>query len=66
MVGWLIGGYALLVLCLMGFAGFVAVWVRDTRQRADAYRVLKLVIGAVAGSGGLLVVILKLAELGVL
>lgn len=59
----LIGVYATLLLCLLGLAGYVAIWVRNAGQRADAYRVLKLVLAATAGAGGLLALLVRLAEL---
>jgi hypothetical protein len=63
---WLIGSYATVGLVLFGCAGYVAVWVKDRLQRADAYRVLKLVIGALTGTGGLIALVLRLHETGLL
>jgi hypothetical protein len=66
MWNWLIGSYAAVVLALLCCAGLVAVWVPDAQQRADAYRVLKLVVGAVTGTGGVVALVLQLHEVGLL
>ncbi|AHH98582.1 hypothetical protein [Kutzneria albida] len=66
MWAFLFGGTAALLTLLIGFSGFVAVWVADPRKRADAYRVLKLVLTAVTGAGGVTAVIVRLHEAGVL
>jgi hypothetical protein len=54
-------------MVLLGSAGYVAVFVRDAAQRADAYKVLKLLMGIIAGTGGaggVLSLVTKLHELG--
>lgn len=66
MWNWLIGSYAAVVLALLCCAGLVAVWVPNAQQRADAYRVLKLVIGAVTGTGGAIALTLPLHKAGLL
>ncbi|VVJ22605.1 Uncharacterised protein [Amycolatopsis camponoti] len=69
MLAWILGGYAVLFLLLLGCAGYVAVFVDDPDQRADAYKVLKLLTGIVLGSGGaggLVGLLLKLHEMGVI
>jgi hypothetical protein len=57
---WSIGCYALLALAIIGWAAYVAVFVHDPRQRQDAYKVLKLMLGAITGTGGLFVLLMKL------
>ncbi|VVJ22765.1 Uncharacterised protein [Amycolatopsis camponoti] len=69
MLAWILGGYAVLFLLLLGCAGFVALFVNDPDKRADAYKVLKLLTGIVLGSGGaggLVGLLLKLHEMGVI
>ncbi len=66
MGNWLIGSYAAVVLALLCCAGLVAVWVPNAQQRADAYRVLKLVVGAATGTGGVIALTLRLHEAGLL
>lgn len=66
MWAWLIGGYAAVLAALTGFAGFVASSVDNARKRADAYKVLKLVLTAVTGASGLLAAALTLQQAGVL
>ena len=66
MWAWLIGGYAVVLACLIGFAGFVASWVDSVEKRADAYKVLKLALTAVTGAGGLLAAALALQQSGLL
>lgn len=66
MWNWLIGSYAAVMLALLACAGFVAVWMQNAQQRADAYRVLKLVVGAVTGTGGVVALALRLHDAGLL
>lgn len=66
MWNWLIGSYAAVVLALLGCAGLVAVWMQNAQQRADAYRVLKLVVGAVTGTSGVIALTFRLHEMGLL
>jgi len=63
---WLIGGYATLVAVWISCAVYVALFVRDKQRRADAYRVLKLIIGTATGTGGLVAALVRLHETGVL
>jgi hypothetical protein len=63
---WIIGCYAVLAMGIIGSAAYVAVFVHDHRQRQDAYKVLKLVLGAITGTSGLLVLLVKLHEAGLL
>jgi hypothetical protein len=68
-LAWILGGYAVLFLLLLGCAGSVAVFVDDPGRRADAYKVLKLLTGIVlgtGGAGGFVGVLIKLHEMGVI
>jgi hypothetical protein len=66
MLVWIVGCYAVLALAIIGSAAFVAVFVPDDNQRRDAYKVLKLMLGAITGTGGLLALVVKLHEAGLL
>ncbi|MFG1646585.1 hypothetical protein ACGFMK_40455 [Amycolatopsis sp. NPDC049252] len=69
MLTWIIACIAALFLALLGSAGYVALFVRDAVHRADAYKVLKLVMTVAIGAGGtsgLLSLVRNLHELGVL
>lgn len=66
MLAWILGGYAVMFLLLLGCAGFVAVLVDDADRRGDAYKVLKLLTSIVFGSGGLVALLIKLHEMGVI
>ncbi|KOV87577.1 hypothetical protein [Nocardia sp. NRRL S-836] len=66
MWAWLIGGYAVVLALLIGFAGFVASWVDDEKKRADAFKVVKLLVVAVTGSGGLFAAAMALHQAGLL
>lgn len=66
MWAWLIGGYAVVLALLTGFAGFVATWVDDKQKRADAFKVLKATLVAVTGAGGVFAVVLRLHQAGLL
>jgi len=63
---WLLAGYACLLLLLATCAGLIAVFVPNAYHRADAYRVLKLVLGVTTGTGGLITAAIKMHELGIL
>ncbi|MEU0791680.1 hypothetical protein ABZ342_16545 [Amycolatopsis sp. NPDC005961] len=67
MLSWIVTWCTVLFTALLGSSGYVAVFVRDAAQRADAYRVLKLLTGIIAGAGGgggLLQLVVKLHGLG--
>lgn len=66
MWAWLMGGYAVLLFVLIGTASYVALFVPDAARRADAYRVLKLVLAAATGASGVLAGIVKLRQTGLL
>jgi hypothetical protein len=63
---WFFGGYAAFVAILVGYAAHVALSGADERHRADAYRVLKLIWCTATGSGGLLAILLKLYQTGLM
>jgi hypothetical protein len=65
--GWLVGAYAVIMLLLIAVSGAIALFERkDALRREDAYRVLKLLVLAGAASGGILGLLVKLHELGLL
>lgn len=66
MWAWLIGGYAVVLALLVGFAGFVASWVDDKDKRADAFKVLRTTLLAVTGAGGLFAAAMALHQAGLL
>ncbi len=66
MAGWIIGIYAVILLALMAVSGCIALCMSESDRRKDAYRVLRLLILSGAASGGLLSVLIKLHELGLL
>lgn len=49
MILWLIGLYLSLLLVLIGCAGFVALFVAEDKRRRQAFKVLRLLIGASTG-----------------
>lgn len=63
---WFIGGFAALVLVLIGAAAFVALWCPDPKRRQDAYRVLKLILATATSTGGAAALALRLHEFGLL
>jgi hypothetical protein len=65
-ITWILWCYAVLALAIIGSAAFVAVFVPDSSQRRDAYKVFKLMLGALTGTGGLLALLVKLHESGLL
>lgn len=62
---WIIGAYAVLILLIIALAALVAI-IPEPDQRKDAYKVLRLAINSVAGAGGILALLIKLHELGIL
>jgi hypothetical protein len=63
---WLILGYALVLLALIGAAGGVALFVTDHRHGARAHKILKTLLAALAGSAGLFTIVLRLHQAGLL
>ncbi|MEV6824779.1 hypothetical protein [Amycolatopsis sp. NPDC051102] len=51
MFTWIIACWAVLSMLLSASAGFAALFVRDPARRADAYKVLKLLVGVRSGDG---------------
>lgn len=66
MLEWILGCYAVLSLVIIWRAAVVAITVPDAERRRDAYKVLKLMMGALTGTGGLIALLVKLHDLGVL
>lgn len=64
MLTYVLAGSAVLLLAIIGLAGFVAILSEDTQHRQDARRVLKLMCWAVFGSGGLIAVLVRIHEFG--
>lgn len=62
----LVAVFACLLMALLLCAGGVAVFVKDSARRADAYKVLKLLTYFVGGSGGAVGLLAKLHEMGVI
>jgi hypothetical protein len=60
------GGYTVFIAALIGYATHVALSGRDKQRRADAYKVLRLLWGAVTGAGGVAAVALKLHQVGLM
>jgi hypothetical protein len=58
-------GYATLIATLIAYAAHVALSNKDRQRRADAFRVLRLLSGITTGAGGILAVLIKLHESGV-
>jgi hypothetical protein len=48
---WIIACWAVLSMILLGSACFTALFVRDPGRRADAYKVLKLLLSRRSGDG---------------
>ncbi|KFU76900.1 hypothetical protein SAMN04489729_3258 [Amycolatopsis lurida] len=66
MWAWLIGGYAVFVAGLIGYATHFALSLKDKDHRADACKVLKLLWGAVADASSLVALLWRLYEAGVI
>ncbi|QXV63543.1 hypothetical protein [Amycolatopsis sp. TNS106] len=63
---WFLGGYAVFIAVLVGYAAHVALSRPDKQHRADAFRVLKLIWGTATGAGGLAAITIRLHDLGLL
>ncbi|PXX52767.1 hypothetical protein DFR70_13015 [Nocardia tenerifensis] len=68
MVFWFIVGYVAFIAVLIAYSAHVAISCPDVQQRADAYKVLRLIWATGTGAGGLTLVIfnvvIKLQEVG--
>lgn len=64
--GWLALGYAMVTILLCQTAGIVAVFYKDPKQRTDAFRVFKLLWTTTTGTSGVVAIVLKLHEAGLL
>ncbi|MBP2327072.1 putative permease [Kibdelosporangium banguiense] len=58
--------YAVALLALLLAAGWVALFVKDHRRATRATGILKIVLAATLGSGGLFGLLIRLHELGLL
>lgn len=56
---FLVAGYALVLLSLIGAAGWVALFVAEPRRSARATSVLRTLVWATVGSGGLLALLTR-------
>ncbi|PRY46165.1 hypothetical protein CLV43_101436 [Umezawaea tangerina] len=63
---WFFSAYAIFTLTVAGYAARAAVSYTDASQRADAYKVLKLIWGMGTGTGGLIGLVIKAHESGLL
>jgi hypothetical protein len=66
MMPWFLGSYAIFVAMILGAAVFVALFGKDADHRSAGYRVVKLIWISVSGSGGIVVLMVKLHESGLL
>jgi hypothetical protein len=63
---WVLAAYLVTLIVLVGCAGYLAL-VDSNERRADrALHILKITIAAFGGNGGVLVLIMRLDELGIL
>ena len=63
---WFIVGYAVFVAAITGYAAHVALSGKDGERRDDAFRVLKLVWGTGTGVSGIIALMVRLHDSGVL
>jgi hypothetical protein len=64
--GFLTGAYVAVMIALITASGSRAVNDDDPDRRRDAYKVLRLLVGVGAAGGGLLGLLVRLHELGLL
>ncbi|WP_020672413.1 hypothetical protein [Amycolatopsis nigrescens] len=55
---WMIGVYAVVLLTLIAAAGFVGLFGKDDLRGERALKILKIVLAALAGAGGLLAAVM--------
>lgn len=55
-----------MVAVLATYAAHIALSSRNAQQRADAYRVLKLILGTATGTTGLIGIAIRLHETGLI
>lgn len=58
--------FVALIFILFACSGFVSIFVDDAVKRQDAFKVLKLLIKITFGTGGLIALLVKLYEMGIL
>lgn len=66
LISVIVAAYALFVLGVSTMAASVALFVDDAGRRADAYRVLQLVLGTGTSCGGVVAIAIKLHESGLI
>lgn len=66
MLEWLVGGYAVFTALLIGVACFVALFGQDESRRKHGLRVLRLLWISLTGSGGIVMVAVRMKELNLL
>lgn len=62
-ISWVMASYEAFAFVLVGSAGCTALWA-GAERRKDAYKVYKVGIGLLAGSGGIIGVVVGLTRLG--
>ncbi|MGA6165994.1 hypothetical protein [Amycolatopsis magusensis] len=66
MLQWVATGYGVLVAVLITAAAGVALFVSDTSRREMGFKVLKLVLGTATGAGGILALVVRVHEIGLM
>jgi hypothetical protein len=59
---WLLGGFAVFTATLSGAACFVALFGMDKSRRESGFRVLKLLWISVSGSGGVIMLAVRILD----
>ncbi|MEU4740587.1 hypothetical protein AB0G02_08970 [Actinosynnema sp. NPDC023658] len=63
---WFLGGYALFIGVLLAYSVHVSLSCPDAERRKDAYRVLRLIWTGVTGTSGVVWLVIKFNEWGLL
>lgn len=63
---WLVGGYVVFTAMLVGAACFVALFGRDKSRREQGLKVLRLLWISVTGSGGVIMLAVRLQEVNLI
>jgi hypothetical protein len=63
---WFFIGYGTFVATLVGYAAHVAITGKGRQRRADAFKVLKLILTTTTGAIGLLGIVLRFYQLGLI
>jgi hypothetical protein len=61
-LSWLVGGYTVFTAVLIGTACFVALFGKGKHERENGFRVLRLLWVSVTGSGGIVMLAIRLQE----